>query len=135
MLSVVGIPIALNLDEFLFGPEGNGYENINLVKFFLIACIGAPLVETLVFQKLIYALLIKIKYFKSHPIWIIVIGALLFGFAHCHDRMICSVMLGGGAILMYVYVIRKGKNPYWTVALTHFLYNLFIFMLNVFDPY
>lgn len=115
----------------LFGiPDIDFVENkifdFDIITQIFAAVIFAPLAETLIFQKWLYWLLNKIKYFRNNIYWIILISGVVFGSGHYYSviYMIQGVFMG--FFLMYAYLLRIDRHPYWTVAAIHALYNLVV---------
>ena len=94
---------------------------------FFVACVAAPLLETLLFQQLLFKLLQR---FKMKFIWMVVIGGLLFGFAHSYHLMYMIDTFFGGMILMSCYILRIGKHPFLITCIVHALFNFIALMLN-----
>ena len=113
-------------------PEARDMGNIASQIFLLV--IVAPLLETLISQSLAYKLLSKIRYFRSHKIWIIIISALMFGSLHYSSIpyvIFASLM---GTVFMYAYILRIGRNPYWTTVAIHAIFNLASVLFSYYFP-
>jgi membrane protease YdiL (CAAX protease family) len=94
---------------------------------FFVACVVAPLLETVLFQQLLFKLLHR---FKLKHIWIVVIGGLMFGFAHSYNVMYVIDAFFGGMILMSCYILRIRKHPFLITCIVHALFNFIALMLN-----
>lgn len=105
-------------------------EDMGLGAQFFTVVIFAPLVETLVWQLLLYWLLSKIRYFKKNPIWIILISAIGFGISHNYSThyIIWATIIG--FLFMYAYVLRLKNQPFWTVVAIHALANAVTLLRN-----
>jgi membrane protease YdiL (CAAX protease family) len=97
---------------------------------FFLACVAAPLLETLLFQQLLFKLLQK---FKVKYTWVVVIGGLIFGFAHNYHLMYVINAFFGGMILMSCYLLRIGKHPFLVTCIVHAVFNLIASLLNSFS--
>lgn len=94
---------------------------------FFVACVAAPLLETLLFQQLLFKLLHR---FKLKHVWIVLISGLMFGFAHSYHLMYVIDAFFGGMILMSCYLLRIGKRPFLVTCIVHALFNLIAIILN-----
>lgn len=115
----------------LFGIPDIEFKEQTLLEYgiimqIVVAVIIAPLLETLINQKGVYWLLSKIKYFRNNVCWIIIISGIVFGSLHWYSLHYMILTTGIGFFLMYAYILRIDKHPYWTVAAIHSLYNLII---------
>ena len=109
---------------FASKPTSTIFESI------LISVIMAPLVETLLFQKLVYRLLSLMKFLKRRKILIMILGAIAFGALHTYSLLYIIYAVFMGFLFMYAYIVRINKNPYWTVVALHGLINLFVILIN-----
>lgn len=100
--------------------------------FFLIikACILAPIIETLIFQFLLFeAIIIK---FKANSGVFIFASAILFGI--CHFSSLTTVIVTSlvGIIFNYFYCVLRDinnkKSAYLVIASIHSLVNLCVFI-------
>jgi membrane protease YdiL (CAAX protease family) len=94
---------------------------------FFVACVVAPLLETALFQQLLYKLLHR---FNVKHIWIVVIGGLMFGLAHSYNILYMIDAFFGGMILMACYILRVEKQPFLTTCIVHALFNFIALMVN-----
>ncbi|MDD3738559.1 MAG: CPBP family intramembrane metalloprotease [Lentimicrobiaceae bacterium] len=105
------------------------------ILFVLSALVLAPMVETFIFQHLIFHFFKEIRR-KGIPIRFIVISSLLFGLAH-QVTWTSGVFLGitffiqklaVGVILAICYYLfyRKRKHALLSTALIHSVHNLFV---------
>jgi hypothetical protein len=102
-------------ETFFPGLEGNPIENLSLPEQLFLACLVAPLLETLIFQHWAINILNKIgvrNYYLQ-----LVIPAILFGLGHQYNPLYVVAMFVAGIIMNYLFL-------YW-VALLHCLYNLY----------
>ena len=101
-------------------------EKDSVFGIVLKGLIVAPLLETLIFQKLAYYLFSKISYLNNKNILICVISGFLFGLSHWYSLFYVIIASIVGYILMYAYLvhIRNLKKSFWIVAGIHFLVNL-----------
>ena len=98
-------------------------------QIFWVVIIG-PLIETLLSQKLVYKLLSLIKFLKRHKVIIMILGAIAFGVLHFYSLSYIVFATFMGFLLMYAYIVRINKKPYWTVAALHGLANLFAIFVD-----
>lgn len=117
--------------DILFSPTPN--ETImtqGLGKQMFLAVILAPLIETLIFQKWVYQLLSLVGWLKQNKILIIFISAVIFGLIHFYSLSYVIYNFFAGALLMFAYIVRIEKKPYWIVTVLHGLMNLFSILID-----
>ena len=95
------------------------------ISFFITAVILAPLLETLLFQKIPYVLLTKLSFFNKRVIFIYIISATHF---YSVAYIVYTFIVGLG--LIHAYHLRVGKQPFWTVVAIHSLFNLTICIIE-----
>ena len=99
-----------------------------------IAVVFGPFLETVIYQFLPYVILSRISWLKKNPVFIIVISSLLFGLTHNYSvhHAIYSTMVG--FFYMYLYIMRTGKHPFYTVFILHAISNLVSITLDKIFP-
>ena len=114
---VVGIP------DVRWFPDP-AMDNFGPALFFIMAVIAVPLTETLIFQKLIYFLMSRTRYFRRHRGWIVAVSAVIFGLNHFYSLF--YIIWAGlvGALFMWGYIIRLHRGAFWLIAASHALINL-----------
>lgn len=117
-------------DIQLFGVPPS-VENYGEVSMVMIGILIAPLVETLLFQTLVYFVLSRINLFNQRKILIIIVSAILFAVEHIYSVQYMIYTFVMGAFLMYAYIISKGKNPFLRVFLIHLMINSIAFLLDI----
>lgn len=113
------VKIFFPLIEHTEGP----FKNTSSISYkFIVAIILAPIMETFVFQYLVFVSLKN----KIKPIFIIIISALLFGLSHYYDFFYILNTIYIGLILALAYYNWNGKriNKFWMVVSIHSLHNL-----------
>lgn len=95
------------------------------VVLYIYGCIAAPLIEELIFRKLIFFVL----FLFGLPVnWVVAIGAVLFSIAHRTERWQLPVpQLLGGLILGVTYIMFG----FWPAVLIHSLHNFLSFTLAI----
>ncbi|MGL5785999.1 MAG: CPBP family glutamic-type intramembrane protease [Bacteroidales bacterium] len=108
--------------------------NFSFEKELLITVFFGPFVETVIFQFLPYVILSRISYLKKNPVYIILISTFLFGLTHNYSahHIIYSTMVG--FFYMYLYIMRTGKHPFYTVFILHAVSNLVSISLDKIFP-
>lgn len=101
--------------------QGNSLESMLLSDVII-----APIVETFIFQWLIFILLKRWKVFRNNVRLIIILSALFFGATHCYDIFYMVFVFFIGLIYMAVFVSKsdKIKQAFWIVVLIHAFDNL-----------
>ncbi|MBB5395561.1 type II CAAX prenyl endopeptidase Rce1 family protein [Mucilaginibacter sp. AK015] len=107
----------------------NPIETEGLVSQIILACVVAPLLETLLLVKLPNILLQKAGIKNS--LLLIIIPAALFGLLHHYSLLYIVVMFGNGLVMnfFYIYCLKTGYRAFYRVALLHCLYNLFAVLM------
>jgi hypothetical protein len=96
---------------------------------FWTAVIVGPLIETFLFQYLIFLILDNFKIGKK---WIVLTSALLFALLHNYSFLRIFYAFGGGILYSYAYwlcQIRK-EYPFIIIFLIHAFYNLYVFLVK-----
>lgn len=104
----------------------------SLFESIVIAVIVAPLVETAIFQLLIYRLLRRIRFFKEKQIFIILVSALFFSLVHSYSLLNIFAAFLSGLVWMTAYLerIKKDRYAFLLIAIAHALYNGIILGLS-----
>ncbi len=91
----------------------------------IVACVIAPLLETLVFQ---WAIIGGLRRFlRCRAGWAIVVSTVAFALAHAgYSAQYAVRAAAGGLVLTTVFVVEQEKRgaPFWVVASVHALNNL-----------
>lgn len=97
----------------------------------IVGVIMAPLLETLMYQKLIIDICDKIKFFYNRKFIGILISGVVFGSIHTYSPQYMVHMFVVGSIWAYAYTIYKDKkkHPYWVVCCIHATNNFIALML------
>ena len=104
--------------------DSNLYEVFqSYARYVFALLVVAPLLETLVFQVALCRLLRLMKWLRERECYIVLIGGILFGLYHYYSLVHIIVSAIGGALFMYVYLVRRRKGGYWMVVLLHALWN------------
>ncbi|WP_133227976.1 CPBP family intramembrane glutamic endopeptidase [Mucilaginibacter psychrotolerans] len=110
---------------FFPGLDGNPIDKESVPEQLFLACIVAPLIETLIFQYAVIKLLKRIGIRNFYLL--LTIPAVLFGLSHYYNPLYIMAMFIGGLIMNYLFLYcqANGYKAFWWVALLHCLYNLF----------
>ncbi len=122
---ISGISEALEIDAYKMN-DALVFESL-ADEFWTVVVFG-PLVETFLFQHLVFLVL---DYFKLPKKWIILISALLFAVTHDYSIIYIIHAFVGGLLFAYIYFICqiKYRSAFWVVFLLHALYNLYGFLV------
>lgn len=112
--------------------------NVSLLKgplyiTILDAMIIGPIIETLVFQKFLYFIATLFNWFRNDKCRIIILGTLTFGLIHFFTLMYIITTMITGFFFMYLYVIKRHKNAYWSVVILHSMINGLAIFLSYFE--
>ncbi|MEN5133438.1 CPBP family intramembrane glutamic endopeptidase [Elizabethkingia anophelis] len=118
----------------VFEKDFNGPKFNNLTQELFIAIIFAPLIETFVFQSVIYYL-VKLfdsflkKYFVSVYL---IISSLLFALSHSYSIYyeIATFFIGLIFAYSFLYFKKESNYPILCVAIIHSLYNAFVTLMD-----
>lgn len=90
-----------------------------------LAVIIAPIIETLIFQHLVFWVFRKWIHVKNKYFWAIIISSVLFGLMHKYNVVYVIFAFLQGIILGYCYYFywRKPKTAFWSTALIHAAHN------------
>lgn len=129
---LIFLPLTLVIDNF-FPSDLDWLETSSNVKLFFMGVILAPLIETLLYQKLIIEVL---KRLIPHRVqWktraILILSALVFGLMHMPNIPHTFSNFWSGIVLAQTYFLagRKGFSPFWCTASVHASRNLIVFAL------
>jgi hypothetical protein len=108
---------------------GNPIEKEGPISRFILACVVAPILETLIIVTLPNILLRKAGIRNFYLL--ILIPSALFGLAHYYSLLYIFVMFLNGLLMnfLYVYCLTKGYRAFYWVVVLHFLYNLFAVLM------
>ena len=118
------------LNSQFFKLNNNAFDSFTKQELFVVAVIIAPIIETLLFQFLLYNFLI---FMKLKNVWqIIFIMSFIFSQVHWYNWLyvvatfFCALFFN----LYYIFIVRS-KNKFLAilmVTILHSLYNLFGFL-------
>lgn len=127
----------LGLLESLFSSFLNTFFQLNSsglnfeskTELFIVVVVVAPLIETFIFQFLIFYLM---SLLTKNKIAILLTSALLFGLSHSYSLLYILSGCMGGLLLGYAYLIFQVRKKYsfWTVSVIHSLNNLYLFLID-----
>lgn len=92
------------------------------ITFFSVVIV-APLIETLIFQLLVFKLLSFLGI--RRPVAVIFLSAALFGLGHCYNLpyMFWAFTQGLAFAIMYWFYLPDFTKAYWSTAFIHALRN------------
>lgn len=98
------------------------------IKEFFSLLVLAPVLETIIFQMLVYSFLRYILKFRT--ITILILSAIIFGISHCYDIVYVIVAAVMGFLFMFLYIILNKREfyPLLITILTHSMLNLITFI-------
>ena len=67
---------------------------------------------------------------KTTKVFNCLFGGLIFGLIHFYSLSYVIYNFFVGALLMFAYIVRINKSPYWTVVVLHGLMNLFSIFID-----
>ncbi|RNA61518.1 CPBP family intramembrane metalloprotease [Chryseobacterium nematophagum] len=134
ILSVINGYIFLFLNRSYFHLRNNKIQDLSQIELGFLSLIIAPIIETIIFQFLLYAILNSIFKIKNEYL-IIVLMSTAFSLSHTYNWLyMCSTFIGGILLNNFYIKVLKMKNKNYAVWLTiffHFLYNLYGFLFTM----
>ncbi|MCT4607071.1 MAG: CPBP family glutamic-type intramembrane protease [Marinisporobacter sp.] len=128
LLNMVHLIVGINFSQV------GGPDYYNIFDKILFAIILSPVIETLVFQTFVFAVMKEIRWFKSKEFLMILFSAVCFSGMH----MIYNVYYAMsafiiGMILAYSFSIysKKGKNASVVVILIHSFINMISILIPI----
>ncbi|WP_353955292.1 CPBP family intramembrane glutamic endopeptidase [uncultured Chryseobacterium sp.] len=111
-------------DAYLhFNVNYNKHQNISKNELNFIAICIAPILETLIFQHILYLILKKIKI--QNDVICIVVMSVVFSSMHHYNWLYIVMTFFGGLILNNLYVYYYKHNNKYSFILTVFFHSLF----------
>lgn len=111
-------------DTYLhFNVNYNKHQNISKNELNFIAICIAPILETLIFQHILYLILKKIKI--QNNVMCIIIMSIVFSSMHYYNWLYIVMTFFGGLILNNLYVYYYKYNNKYSYILTVFFHALF----------
>lgn len=108
------------------------YDTITgVIKNMIQGVIILPVLETLIFQALVYWLLKKVYKHSSFMYAYIFISALCFGLSHPYSITYFCYTFLGGIVLAFCYYHFVGKNAIIKLALLHGIFNLTLMIVGI----
>ena len=129
-LTRILVAIILQLFVGLNPTVGNNESDLLAqIGQFFSAVIIAPVIETVIFQKLI---LDNSKPRIKNNIVCVALGAVVFGLAHINGlfRIVLATFVGFYLGLFYTIARQKKYNAFWLTCLMHALWNLIVYILR-----
>jgi membrane protease YdiL (CAAX protease family) len=122
----VFIPVAVILPS-----AGDESARLRLTAGVFTVLVVAPIIETLIFQKIMYALLTRSVYFQRRRWMLIFVSSLLFGAWHFDSVSHVLMATISGVVLMYVYVyyLPNYNRAFWSTVIIHFAHNMTTFLV------
>ncbi|MBN8672071.1 MAG: CPBP family intramembrane metalloprotease [Chitinophagales bacterium] len=98
--------------------------------------IVTSVLETFVYQYLLFRIFRKWIHIKNKYFWAILISSLIFGFMHYYDVMYIIFAFLQGLTLGYCYYFYKRNlvKAFWSTALVHAAHNSIAVLLAVIFP-
>lgn len=109
------------------------YEEQNLIVLFIVTVLIAPVFETFLNQYLPYYLLSKITYLNERKCIILISSSIFFGLIHFYSLFYMLYGFVMGLIFMYAYMerIKTDIKTFYLITLSHFLFNLGVFLKTI----
>ncbi|MCT3949239.1 CPBP family glutamic-type intramembrane protease [Elizabethkingia anophelis] len=137
LISIIYSLITVEVADY-FGINENdigGFKFKNSIQEILVSLIIAPLLETIIFQYLVYKIIYLLKNFiqkfvlknnHQYLVFYLSISSILFAINHSYSEYYILLMLLPGLILSFAfYYFKKGYSyPIFYVFLLHFFHNL-----------
>jgi membrane protease YdiL (CAAX protease family) len=128
-LAIVNGYIFQFLNNDIFHLKNKTPDDFSQIERIIIIIIIAPILETLIFQHILYLILKKIK-IKNDTVCIIIMS-LIFSQVHWYNWLYVIMAFFGGLILNSFYATINKRTPKYSYILTvlfHALFNLYGFL-------
>lgn len=102
----------------------------NIIVFAFTAIIVAPILETFLFQMLPMWIFWRWRFFRDHRWMIVLISGLVFGLQHYYSLNYILVTIVMGFIMMYGYIVKYKRHPYFSLLIFHALWNGLVTLLE-----
>ncbi len=130
------IPIAAVLEmsgavqQLIEPPNPSNLEELPL------AVIIAPIIETLIFQHLVFLIFRKWIHIKNKYGWAILVSSILFGLGHMYNVIYIIFAFLQGLTLAYCYYFYKRNivKAFWSTAIVHAIHNGMVVLVAVNFP-
>lgn len=108
------------------------FDDLNLLSSFFIASFFGPLIETLLFQLVIYKIIMFFSFKNYNYIIFIVSSSILFGLSHSYNLLTIISGIYSGLILALIFIgfSIKTKYAFFITLLFHSCYNIYAFIIN-----
>jgi hypothetical protein len=133
-IAFVTIPKFINEKITLNNPNVNYGSTLEIIETFIDGIILAPLLETLIFQHLIFKLSrFIIKNNKLSLILFLTVSSLSFGLSHFSSLVyiVYTVFIGFIFAFFYEVFYLKRSKPYWNVVFLHAMFNFILFLISI----
>lgn len=130
----VTIPKFIDKNITLENPNANYGNTLEIIDTLITSIILAPLLETLIFQHLIFKLSrFIVKNNRLSLISFLTISSLSFGLSHFTSLVYILYTIFSGFIFAISYEIfyLKRLKPFWNVALIHAMFNFILFIMSI----
>lgn len=130
------IPIAAVLEIYGFVQQMIEPPNPANFEELPLAIIIAPIIETLVFQHLIFQVFRKWIPIKNKYFWAIIVSSVLFGLMHKYNIVYIIFAFLQGITLGYCYYFYKRNlvKAFWSTAVVHAAHNSIAVLVAVIFP-
>jgi hypothetical protein len=114
----LGVSEILNINVV----DDNSLTFESMQEAFFITVIIVPVIETFLFQYLIFTIL---DYYKIDKKYIILISGIIFGFTHYYSPFYIFYTIIVGFLYAYIYLLcqLRKEYPFLIVLMIHGLYN------------
>ncbi len=114
--------------------EKPSIKKVGILMMIIGGLLAAPILETLIFQQLLYSLFSKTSYLKNRKFLTCIVSGLFFGLIHIYSLHYIITTSLIGFVLMYAFYlyIDNLKKSFWFVATIHFCVNLAAILQQLF---
>ena len=134
VLIPIFLPVVFVLNEVV--GENEAGPDIHDSSLWFRTIVIAPVLETLIYQHLIFWLYKNIVKTSKYYACAILISAILFGIAHTYSLQYIFFAFFVGLVLGYSYYFyhKNPKKAFWSVAIVHCMQNSFVTLIGYFIP-
>lgn len=126
---VGGIFEVFDLNDIFFVDKTQN-DDFGIFKIIDIVFIS-PLIETFIFQFLLFRFLLLFSFFQKNKIYIVIISAIIFAASHYNSltRIIITFLMG--FLFTAIFILREKNKGFWIVSIAHGIWNATVVIIKL----
>ena len=122
--TIVWIAKVIGIKNTVTETWDDAFGDFTLTHMIIEVGFVGPIIETLLHQLLAYYLFSLIPFLKRNWGIIVIVGGVVFAVTHPYSTYHTIAILPFGCIIMFAYIVKKGKGGFWIAAAIHIINNL-----------